>query len=287
MKAKASKSKKLGSKRKLKTTLGRNSDMPEGIFGIVDDVSRGFKLEALSLSSNTDLHGSSSTGARPKANKSKRRERRNAPEVSVAASLENNVYADSVPDLDYENAIKVDESYVRRVQATGDKRTSDLTDLILSRHLPTAMAIDAAQNVSKTVAKDTLGIDLDMDTSIFEALKAVSNMDLIFYMLKKSSLPFKLKRRYMRAVVEQSATATLEAMKVSATRTDKERKFADLRSLVVRRQSDLLRDEVRNRKTRSRVAETENDSPFGIVNQDTRAPSSNLGTMRSRKSLRR
>lgn len=266
--------------------MGVNDDLPEGVFGIMDDITPLYRLERLHDTSWEDDHRKRAD-KRSRAKKAKKRRKRKVALDGMSVPqlhLNEKNYASSVPNLEYENMVSVPEDLLRKVTAKSTMRTRDLSQLMLSRLLPSMMGLEAAQSFVTTALRDGLGIEVEMDDAVMEASKVMSNLDLVFYFMRRSALPKKLKHKFMDTLIEQVAKDTAETMKTVSVRKEKTKAQAELQAMIVRGMSQAHKNEDLSRRTNRPRREEEDESPIGLVDD---APSrTGPGMRRSRRDPR-
>jgi hypothetical protein len=279
IKKKVSKNKSKKKRAKDGDLFGVNADLPEGIFGIIDDVSPLLNPET--------LHPTPWEAEAEKRQNKRRRERSRNRGVEAqihipGARINEDMYSDNVPDLEYENVVEVPEQLLKRVTRRSDKRTRDLSDLMLSRIMPSIMALEASQSYVTTALRDGLNIDVEMDSSMFEAIKSITNLDMLFFFLKKSSMPLKFRKQFMSTVVDEMAKNTVSDMQTAAKTKTREKAMAEMQSYITRGYSNHLRAEERRRSRTEPAPGME--SPIGVVDEQ---PKSDIGSMRGHSMPRR
>jgi hypothetical protein len=133
----------------------------------------------------------------------------------VMPQLEIN-YASMMPreaeGLALQNVVSIPESLLKSVARKTERRTKDLSQLLLTNSAPSLLSYDAASNYVKTVLADGLKIDVDIDRGVLEVVKELARLDVVFFYLKRLSLPRSLKKRYMQRFIDELSKASLETM---------------------------------------------------------------------------
>ncbi len=269
--------------RRKKEPLGVNVDLPEGVFGIIDDLTPLLRPEKLyevepdrSPLINSAKLGDVPWHAKPK--KSKRTKPRVAEMSLPNLQINQEAYEDKIPDLEYVNTIKIPESLLRDVRRKTDQRTRDLSLLIMSRMIPTFLGLDAAQNYVTTAMRDGLGVEIELEDSVLEAAKAMVNLDLSYYFLRRSTLPKKFKHQFLSTLVEESAKQTLTAMNTNKSKSGANKHLQELQSIISRGVSSMQRREDRERR---KVSADENEPMFREVDiAQERRHTSQLGLVK-------
>lgn len=286
MKIKSPKSKRA----KEKAVLGRTPELPEGVFGVTEPEQQPRRREK---------DASPAVPARKhKAGKSKKvsiKKRRAAP-VSTRgmdvpeARLNEDVYSDHLPDLPYENTVKVPEELLKSLTRKSSVRTKQISALMMGRMMPSMMGLDAAQAYVTAAMRDALGIELDMDETMQEIVKGIINMDMVFYFLRRSTLPKKYKRLYLKEIVSITANKNGEMLcKQSEQKAVAKKKMADLQSIIVRGMSDRKNQpgldygegqKGKRKRPNMDAGDMDPTEIFGLMDQDSTRARGNIGTMR-------
>jgi len=258
--------------REYEPAVGANADLPEGIFGILDDISPLFTPESLH-ETPWDKEQKRRTSERRK------RDSRSYRKAIKARSLEINrdAYSDDLPNLQYENTIEVPEELLTNVKRKTDIRTKDFSQMLMSRVLPSLLGLDAAQSYVTSAMRDGLGIEVEFDDSVLEAVKGLTNLDLLFYFIRRSSLPKKYKHRFLSTVVEETAKSAVLKMDTRDKSEASKKHMKELQSLIVRGVSSATRKEDKSR----RAGEDDNahmESPYGFE-----MPAREIGAIRTRR----
>lgn len=220
----------------------------------------------------------------PKKKRKKRKKKRDAAVERLRAKqleINDEAYADSVPELEFENTIEVPEDLLAKVSRKTDARTKDFTNLLMSRMLPSILGLDAAQSFVTTAMRDGLKIEVDMDDSVLEAVKGLVNLDLMYYFVRRSSLPIAFKKKFLGTVVEETAKRAVDAMHSKGKAAETKKQLADLQAMIVRGMSSATRREDKRRRGQEGDP-THEESPYGLL--DTPA-ASDIGAVRRRRSV--
>lgn len=262
-----------------KSKFGFDEQLPEGVFGILDDITPVMRPERLH-SVAWGREGVTVTQAKgtKKAKKTKRKKPRPAIKVPPLTINEDH-YADHLPDLEYDNAVEVSEDILNKVRRKTDLRTAEISRVLMSRFLPTLLGLDAAQSFVTSAMRDGLGIEVSMDDSILEGAKGLINIDLMYYMLRRSSLPKRFKKQYLTTLIDEQAKASVVGMVDRSKSSENKTRLKDMQSVIVRGLSEAARNEDKKRR-----GITPNiDEPFSqaILGDQGSAPS-HVGALRRR-----
>lgn len=162
-------------------------------------------------------------------------------------------YKDSVPNVEFDNTVEVPEDLLNMMRRKTGTRTKDISHLMMSRILPTFLGIDAAKSYTVAAMRDALDVEIDIDNSVNEAAKQLANLDLVYYFIRRSTLPKKFKHHFLMTLVEESARSTLEKMAAAMADEAKDKRLADYQALINRATSTVLRSEDRKSRAAKRT----------------------------------
>lgn len=186
-------------------------------------------------------------------------------------------YDTNLPDLAYENTIKVPEHLLVDVKRKTKLRTQKLSHMMMDRLIPSFLALEASQSYVTTAMRDGLGVDVEIDDAITEATKSFSNLELVYFFLRRSSLPMQFKKQYLSTFVDEMAKHTMVAM-VSKEKDDKQKRhFTEMQSIITRGMTAAHRNEdgarsrpVHPSSAQRAAAQEDDEGPFGVM--DNSAP---------------
>lgn len=140
-----------------------------------------------------------------------------------------------LPDLPFENTVKVSESTLKKISSDTDRHSSTISKLILDRMLPALLGFDSAQAYVESVMKDGFSTEIEVDTSVLEIARSLTSLSMANYFVKHAALPKNLKNLYMRKLVIKSADSAVLAMQeVGAKKERTSKRTADLRTIISR-----------------------------------------------------
>lgn len=242
--------------------------LPEGVFGVLDDLTPAFKLERLH---ETPWERERSEARKDKLSKAKakKRKRKKTRPADMSSRLVpglkiNEEYVDEdLPDVEFENTVEVSESLLSRMQKKTASRTRDISHLLMSRIMPSFLGLEAAQTYTTSAMRDALDVEIEIDDSVTEAAKTLASLDLVFYLVRRSTLPKSFKRQYLRTVVEETARQTVKAITDKAADKTTQKRLADFNAMVVSRQRGVMQAEDAQRRGQNpRTRPREEDVPF-------------------------
>lgn len=227
------------SKPKQPTIIGVNSDIPEGIFGqmeVPEDrsteaqkkrkfVQIGEHRVELTEMVHLDLNLKGKSKAKKQKKKGNplrqkitldKKKTKKKRDPVVMPSLEIN-YESTLPEraegLELENVVSIPEEVLQKVVRKTERRTKELSRMMLNAVTPSMLSYDAASNYVQAVLSDGLKIDVEVDRGVLEVVKEMSRLDVIFFYMKRMQLPKSLKEKFMHTFIEEMAKSSLESMK--------------------------------------------------------------------------
>lgn len=273
-------------KKKSPSVLGANRQLPEGVFGILDDLTPSFQVERLHEAPwDRDRREAKEEESRKKRKRKKAKaakKHRDDPTRDMALpkmQINDEAYEDHLPDLEYVNAVEVPEALLNKIRDKTDIRTRDFSNILMSRMMPTFLGLEAAQSYTVSAMRDALGVEVEMDDSVLESAKALANLDMTFYFLRRSTLPKKFKHLYLETLVVESAKAASAAMNERNEKDKHQKRLADFQSVVSRGMSSMQRREDKKRRATSEDDDNQVEL-FGSAPEKKR--SSNVGALRTR-----
>ena len=268
--------------------IGVSYELPEGVFGIIDDITPVLKPERLHATpDDPELRVRKDRPRRLKKNdraRAKVKGQMKLPKIEIRGDS----YASQLPDLEYENAVEVPEDLLKAVRRKTDLRTKDFSHMMMSRMLPSILALEAAQSYVKSAMRDGFDVEIESNDTILESVRHIINLDLLHYFLRRSSMPMKFRKQYMSTLVEEMAKASAAAM-VSTEKGNKTRNaIADLQSVIVKGMSQRTRKEDLDRQRPPTPADDGFEAdPFGIGEPSPHSHVGRLGTLRNSQKTRR
>lgn len=249
------------SKPKEPTIIGVNSDIPEGIFGqmeVPEDrsteaqkkrkfVQIGEHRVELTEMVHLDLNLKGKSKAKKQKKKGKplrqkitldKKKTKKKRDSVVMPSLEIN-YGASMPEqakgLELENVVSIPEEVLQKVVRTTEKRTKELSRMMLDSVTPSMLSYDAASNYVQAVLSDGLKIDVEVDRGVLEVVKEMSRLDVIFFYMKRLKLPKSLKEKFMHTFIEEMAKSSLEGMKKSDKSESFSSQLREMEAVIMKR----------------------------------------------------
>lgn len=247
------------------------------MFGIIDDITPVLKPERLHATPDDRelrVKKKKRSKTKPKTNV---KGQMKLPKIEIKGDN----YASQLPDLEYENAVEVPEELLQAVRRKTDLRTKDFSHMMMSRMLPSILALEAAQSYVKSAMRDGFDVEIEASNSIMESVQHLINMDLLHYFLRRSSMPLKYRKQYMSTLVEEMARASVASLIAKEKGNKLRNSIADLQSVIVKGMTQRTRKEDLDRK-RPKVDPDdgfEND-PFGVGDTAKNNRMGHIGTLR-------
>lgn len=280
MKIKKSSRRKARLQHEFDLPIGVSTELPEGVFGIIDDITPVLRPERLHATpDDRELRVKKTkkrTASKRKQIPSSVKNQMKLPSIEIKKDS----YASELPDLEYENSVEVPEDLLKAVRRKTDLRTKDFSHMMMSRMLPSILALEAAQSYVKSAMRDGFEVEIEASNSILESVQHLINLDLLHYFLRRSSMPMKFRKQYMSTVVEEMAKASVQSM-ISKEKGNKLRNsIADLQSVIVKGMSQRTRNEDLDRQRPHADPDDgfEND-PFGVGDK-ANTKMGHIGTIR-------
>lgn len=263
--------------------IGRNKDIPEGIFGAIEMPPNNSTPERpkkkkkkkdekkfmhigdhkIELTDMVHINFELKNGAKKKKRVKKLgkpklkpleihapKEKKKKRTPSVMPAMEIN-YESLMPShaegLQMENVVRIPEEVLKKVARETEKRTKQLSSLMLNNVTPSMLSYDAASNYVKAALSDGLKIDVEIDRGVLEVVKELSRLDVIFFYLKRLSLPKSMKKHFMTSFIEELSKGSIESMK----KVDKSDSFSSqLREMeaVISKRSEHQQRQSKTRK---------------------------------------
>lgn len=110
--------------------------------------------------------------------------------------------------LPVENLITYEKEDIDRVQEKAKSLTSSIQKRLLEEGAALLISYDDASSFASAVLKDGLGIDVEIDSSVSEAISQMLRLNMISAYMDQMSLPDPIKARFMRVLTEKIAEDT-------------------------------------------------------------------------------
>lgn len=151
--------------------------------------------------------------------------------------------------LSLDNVVRIPDDILKRVARKTERRTQELSKLLLDSSAPAMLSYDAASNYVKAALSDGLKIDVEIDRGVLEVVKDMARLDVVFFYLKRLALPQSMKKRFMKTFVDELSKASLETMHKTNKSDAVSSQLRELEAVVMKRSEHQAREQ--NAKTRS------------------------------------
>lgn len=265
--------------------LGLSDELPEGIFGLMDAAP---SPRPVRKKKTTGRDSRLDAASKPKLRKvvpTKVGKRRHVPPMSsdrVMPEFAIN-YGKALPSeangLTLDNVVSIPEQLLKRITDRTQLNARKLSDIMLLNAAASVLSFDAASSYVRAVLDDGLGIEVDVDRGVLDVVKELARLDVVFFYVKRLSLPQALKRRFMHTFTDDLAKHSLTTM----NKTNKSEQFSQqLREL----EGVLVKRSEGGRKTRSAGKDVDDKIQEYMQNRAERSagPSGSVGVKRGRSS---
>lgn len=115
---------------------------------------------------------------------------------------------DAESRLPVENLVSYEKEDIDRVESKAAEATADIQKRLLEEGAALLMSYDDASSFAEAVLRDGLGISVEIDSSVSEAISHMMRLNMIAAYMDKMSLPQAIKTRYLRVLTEKIAEDT-------------------------------------------------------------------------------
>lgn len=282
--------------------IGRNKDIPEGIFGAME-VPKNNSTAAtkkrkkkrkeqepqfLTVGEHqielTDMVPMSITikGKKSKASKPTKKKKRviqlERPKTKkakrgVMPNMNIN-YDATLPEeaegIDFDNVVAIPERVLKGVVKKTEQRTRKLSDLMLNSITPAMLSYDSASNYVKAALRDGLKIEVDVDRGVLDVVKELSRLDVIFFYVKRLNIPKSLKKQFMNSFIEELSKASIESMRKTDKSDEISSQLRELQGVIMKRSEHQSRE--KDRASHKRIGLTEDTASAKRSRQDSHKP---------------
>lgn len=134
-----------------------------------------------------------------------------------------------------ENLVSYEKEDIERVEAMAEAATSDIQKRLLEEGAALLMSYDDASSFAEAVLRDGLGITVEIDSSVSEAISHMMRLNMISAYMERMSIPRSLKTRYLHVLTDKIAEDTHSAIQ---KKTTSEKYNAVLKNLQARVKSN-------------------------------------------------
>lgn len=141
---------------------------------------------------------------------------------------------DAESRIPIENLVTYEKEDIDKVEAKANEATKEIQKRLLEEGAALLISYDDASSFAEAVLRDGLGITVEIDSSVSEAISHMMRLNMISAYLDQMSLPDKVKDRYMRILTEKIAEDTHASIQKTIT---SEKYNAVLKNLQARMKS--------------------------------------------------
>lgn len=130
---------------------------------------------------------------------------------------------DTLPELDaeqrlpVENLVQYTQQEINDVHERAETVSDEATRLLLEQGAALLMSYDESSSYVEAMLRDGLGITVEIDSSISEAISHMMRLNLVTFYADKMALPEDVRRRYLRVLTEKFAEDTHAAINKNLT----------------------------------------------------------------------
>lgn len=217
-------------RKKEKTTIGKSSILPEGVYG---DCRPNPKLRRKS-----DMAREQRT-----LSKSKKYPDQDQRRASVIPKMQIMAHEVDIPEnVVPRNMVHLPESKLKQVVNLTDRGTRRLANLMLTSMVPNVLAYDAAQSYVQTFLDDGLGIEVEMDQVTGEIVQELTRLDVIFFYVRRLKIPRSMKKHLFTTLLDKTAIRVLRATERVQRKNDAHAQIKQLEGALLRRYSEKSND---------------------------------------------
>lgn len=262
--------------------LGLSDELPEGIFGLMDeqDTRTAGRRAKPKPKSKSKSKMRPAPASKPKLRKTApakvMTKRRQPPGTKVMPEFAIN-YEKALPreasGLMLDNVVSIPEDLLERITARTQSNARKLSDIMLLNSAASVLSFDAASSYVRAVLDDGLGIEVDVDRGVLDVVRELARLDVIFFYVKRLSIPQALKRRFMHTFTDDLAKQSLVTMNKTHKSEQFSQQLRELEGVLVKRSE--------GRRKSSDIPEKDVDSKIQEYMRN-RAAKSGVGVNRGR-----
>lgn len=145
------------------------------------------------------------------------------------------------------NVVSIPESVLKATKLRTEKVSESYSKFLMTRVIPNLLALSSGNIWAQTAMSDGLGIDIDIDSTVTEVVQNLMRLDVITFFLRKSSLPLKYKREFLRAFTEKLSQSCVDGLLKAGRKQDRETFIKDLEGVVVKSYSKDIDKKIQDR----------------------------------------
>lgn len=143
-----------------------------------------------------------------------------------------------------QNLVNVPERLLLQMRSNAEARSQSYSKFLLQDVMPLVMSLDAGTNFVQTALADGVGLNVDIDSSVNEAIQNLIKLDTIVFFLKRTKIPLKFKHLFLEHLVKIMAENSVTKMDQHQKKLHNERLVKDLEGVVVRSRSKDIDEKI-------------------------------------------
>lgn len=180
------------------------------------------------------------------------------------------------------NVVPIPEAVLKETKRHTEKVSEDYSKFLMTRVIPKLLALSSGNIWAQTAMSDGLGIDIDIDNTVTEVVQNLMRLDVITFFLRKSSLPLKYKREFLRAFTEKLSQTCVDGLVKAGRKQERETFIKDLEGVVVKSYSKDIDKKIQDRVSQ-RASEQQEGGPTIRQNSGILTPERARPAMKRRR----
>jgi hypothetical protein len=134
--------------------------------------------------------------------------------------------------IEVENMVQIPAELVAFVEKRLNKCSTSLNEKILSNILPLLISYKASTSYVGAVMQDGLGIELAFEDGLFDSVKHLGYIAVLYHFVRNLKLPRDTKRQFMRQLTQEVATKSITALFSKEKSSAQSRLMSELHAYV-------------------------------------------------------
>lgn len=130
------------------------------------------------------------------------------------------------------NVVSLPEELLKKIGGRIDQCTEDASNFLLVDVLPLMLSFETGSKFAKAAMRDGVGIDIDFDAGLADAVKRVGILAVLDFFVTRSTISPEFKRRFMVNVSSLLASEALTSMAEGNIAKDRETLSQELQAVV-------------------------------------------------------
>lgn len=140
--------------------------------------------------------------------------------------------------VEVSNVVNVDPKAVEYIDRLIDQSSSVIGQKLLTQVLPLLISYKAGTAYASAVMSDGLGIDLDFDESLFNSVKHLGYLSVLYHYVRNLKVPKEVKRQYMAVLTDMVARESATSLFKAEASALKSKLMSELHAYVSPKSSD-------------------------------------------------